>query len=532
MIVRRSPILVSGFALRHSEGEVGLAAIPQAASVLLVRGSDPVEVFAVRRSESLRFFGGFVAFPGGKTTPADAAAPVRLDGVAGAEPARWAAAVRELFEETGILIARRADGSFPESSPELDRHRHDLMEGLCGFDQVLGELGLVIRAGDLAYLGRLVTPPFTATRFDTAFFLAQAPPGQRPEVWPGELQDGLWSTPDALLRRWERGELLVSPPSVAILQALRGQPRAAVASRLGELFRSLDSGKLHSIYFAPAVQLIPLQTQALPPSTHTNAYLVGTGPVYLLDPGPTEPREQERLFEVLDEHAAAGRRLAAVVLTHHHPDHTGAVNAVVGRYGVPVWSHPLTAPALKGKIAVSRYIRDGDRLDLGTLPDGSGPWHLEALHTPGHASGHLAFFEPHFGLLFAGDMVSTQSSVVIAPPDGDLAEYLASLRRLQTLPVRQLLPAHGGATARARQVLEEAIEHRAKREQMLLEALGKGLRTISDLALEMYRGVPDELMRFANLQVQAGLIKLEREGRARALGDGPDAAWQLGEGAA
>src|SRR5579871_3042239 len=137
MIVRRSPILVSGFALRHSEGEVGLAAIPQAASVLLVRGSDPVEVFAVRRSESLRFFGGFVAFPGGKTTPADAAAPVRLDGVAGAEPARWAAAVRELFEETGILIARRADGSFPESSPELDRHRHDLMEGLCGFDQVL-----------------------------------------------------------------------------------------------------------------------------------------------------------------------------------------------------------------------------------------------------------------------------------------------------------------------------------------------------------------------------------------------------------
>lgn len=510
------------------------AAIRQAASVLLVRDRDPVEIFAVRRSESLRFFGGFVAFPGGKITPADAAVRVVPDGsehdgrtdCQSVLPQR-VAAVRELFEETGILLARRADGAFPASSPELDRRRRDLMEALCSFDHLLEELGLVIRAGDLAYLGRLVTPPFTATRFDTAFFLAQSPPGQRPEVWPGELQDGFWATPDALLQRWEQGELMISPPSVAILQALRGRPMAEVAPQLGRLFQSLEDGKLHSIYFAPAVQLIPLRTQALPPSTYTNAYLVGTGPIYLLDPGPTDPREQAKLFEVLDEHAAAGRRLMAIVLTHHHPDHIGAVNACTRRFGVPVWAHPLTARALEGKIAVSRFIHDGEQLDLGTLPDGRGRWHLQALHTPGHAAGHLAFFEPHFGLLFAGDMVSTQSSVVIAPPNGDLAEYLASLRRLQTLPIRQLLPAHGGATARARQVLEEALSHRAKREEMLLAALDKGPRTVSDLARELYRGVPDELMRFANMQVQAGLIKLQREGRAQALGDGPEAPWQL-----
>jgi glyoxylase-like metal-dependent hydrolase (beta-lactamase superfamily II)/8-oxo-dGTP pyrophosphatase MutT (NUDIX family) len=523
-----------------------VSAIPQAASVLLVRGHDPVEVFAVRRSESLRFFGGFVAFPGGKITPADAAVriisedsePPRRTDLQSVPPEQsygrtdcksvllqQVAAIRELFEETGILIARSADGTFPASSPEFDRHRHDLIEGLRSFDQSLTELGLVIRASDLAYLGRLVTPPFTATRFDTAFFLAQAPAGQRPEVWPGELQDGFWATPDALLQRWARGELMVSPPSVAILQTLRGRPLAEVAPRLGSLFQSLEDGKLHSIYFAPAVQLIPLRTQSLPPSTHTNAYLVGTGPTYLLDPGPSDPEEQAKLFEVLDEHAAAGRPLTAVVLTHHHPDHVGAVNACIRRFGVPTWAHPLTARALEGKIVVSRFIQGGDQLDLGTLPDGSGRWYLQALHTPGHAAGHLAFFEPHFGLLFAGDMISTQSSVVIAPPNGDLTEYLASLRRLQTLPIRQLLPAHGGATARARQVLEEALSHRAKREEMLLEALSKGPRTVSDLAREMYRGVPDELMRFANMQVQAGLIKLQREGRARTLGDGPEAEW-------
>src|SRR5262249_7900974 len=119
-----------------------------------------------------------------------------------------------------------------------------------------------------------------------------------------------------------------------------------------------------------------------------------------------------------------------VVLTHHHPDHVGAAAACARKYGVPVWAHPWTAQALAGQVVVGRKVHEGDRLDLGTAPDG-GPWHLEALHTPGHAPGHLAFYEGHYRLLFAGDLVSTLSSVVIAPPDGDLAVYLDSLRRLR-----------------------------------------------------------------------------------------------------
>ena len=154
----------------------------------------------------------------------------------------------------------------------------------------------------------------------------------------------------------------------------------------------------------------------------------------------------------------------------------------------------------------------------GPVPaDGRRPWFLEAVHTPGHASGHLAFFEPFYRLLFAGDMVSTMTSIVIAPPDGDLNIYLQSLHRLRALPARMLLPAHGNVSAQPTQVIDAALEHRAKREWQLLDTLGDGPAAIDDLTARMYRGTPEPLMRFARAQVLAGLLKLHAEGRARPI---------------
>jgi hydroxyacylglutathione hydrolase len=164
---------------------------------------------------------------------------------------------------------------------------------------------------------------------------------------------------------------------------------------------------------------------------------------------------------------------------------------------------------------VQQFIDDGDRLDLGTAPDGHSSWHLQAIHTPGHAAGHLSFWEPRYRLLFVGDMVSMLSSVLIPPPpDGDLAVYLDSLRRLQTYPARLLLPSHGSPNARPALVLEQALAHRREREEQLLQTLRTGPRTISELAMDLYRSLPAELMRFAEMQIQAGLHKLQREGRA------------------
>jgi ribonuclease/clavin/mitogillin len=361
------------------------------------------------------------------------------------------------------------------------------------------------------------------------FFQADLPPGQQPEVWPGELDQGRWTTAEALLDEWTRGDCLVSPPTLTMLEAIRARPVVELAERLAPLLTSLEAGCLPPIFWAPHVQMLPLHTIALAPSTHTNAFLVGRDPAYLIDPGPEKTEEQQRLFAVLDARRDAGHPLTAIVLTHHHPDHVGAAAACSRRYGVPVWAHPLTARVLAAQVHVSRFLDEGDRLELGAAPDGRGPWHLEAIHTPGHAPGHLAFYDPYYRLLYAGDMVSTLSSIIIAPPDGDLAVYLDSLRRLQGFDCRLLLPAHGSASTRPHQTLEECIAHRTKREEQLLAVLGPQPRRIKDLLPELYKGLPESLTRLAELQTLAGLQKLQREGRvATAVEDG-ERVWILAQ---
>jgi glyoxylase-like metal-dependent hydrolase (beta-lactamase superfamily II)/8-oxo-dGTP pyrophosphatase MutT (NUDIX family) len=494
-----------------------VSSITEAASVLLARGPGSPEVFIVRRAERLRAFGGFHAFPGGKVAPTD-------EQLLSSDPmdVRRVAAARELFEETGILVARHPDGSFPPTGPELDHLRRELMMEKLSFGDVLRRLGAALHPSDFAPVGAFITPPFSPLRFDTTFFVGYLPAGQQAAIWPGELDAGRWMTAAAMLEEWNRGECLIAPPALAILQALHGRAVDEAAVRLAPMFQARDIDSIPPIFYAPHVQMIPLRTLAVPPSTHTNAYLIGSGPVYLLDPGPSDPAEQRLLFDVLDVQHALGRRLTAVILSHQHPDHVSAATVTARRYGVPIWAHPLTARALAGKVPVGRELHAGDRLDLGTTTHGNRPCMLEAIHTPGHASGHLAFYESHYRLLFVGDMVSTLSSVVIAPPEGDLAVYLDSLRRLRQYDCRLLLPSHGGPSAQARHVLDECLAHRKQREQQLLAALAAGPRRVPELALELYRGLPAPLMRFAELQVLAGLLKLQRDGRAILGANGQD----------
>jgi glyoxylase-like metal-dependent hydrolase (beta-lactamase superfamily II) len=309
-----------------------------------------------------------------------------------------------------------------------------------------------------------------------------------------------------------------------MLEAMADATWQEIETRLNEHFDTQAKADLPAIYFSPGVRYIPLRAAALPPSTHTNAYLIGESRAYLLDPGSTDPREQGVLFEAIDQFVSSGGKLCGILISHQHEDHIGAVQSCVRRYRVPVLSHRLTAQALGDKLSVDETLEHGDRLTLGRCPDGSEEWFLEALHTPGHASGHLAFYEPRYQLLFAGDMVSTQTSVVIAPPEGHLTTYLESLRQLRSLPARLLLPSHGTPTSRTHATIDEALSHRAKREEMLLAALQSAPRTISELALELYRGVPDVLWQLAEFQVLAGLQKLEQEGR---VASSDDQHWQI-----
>jgi endoribonuclease LACTB2 len=488
-----------------------VSSIVAAASVLLVQEDD---VLLVRRSERLRFFGGFWAFPGGKISSADADAATRFPSW-GADAALIGAA-RELFEETGILAARGPDGAFPQAGCRAD-DRRELLASRQSFTVLLERQGLHLDPSDFAFLGQITTPEFAPVRYATTFFAVRMPGGQAVEIWPGELTESIWSSPDESLDRWRRGELLLSPPTAMSLRALSGAALEQAPARLRPLLASLGQGAMHPIEFAPGVRMVPLRSQALAATTHTNAFLVGSGQRYLIDPGCDDPVEQAKLFTVLDEPSIAGS-LVGILLTHQHPDHVAAALACARRYNVPIGAHRATADLLTGKVAVDFFIDEGTALHLGERPDGKGPWQLQALFTPGHAPGHLALLDSCYGCLFAGDMVSTATSVLIAPPRGDLTAYFESLRRLAQVPARLLLPGHGNPSSRPAAVFEEALAHRQERERQLLEVLTAGPTTVDELAPILYRGLPAPAMKFARLQIEAGLEKLQREGRARQTG--------------
>src|SRR6266478_8725549 len=324
---------------RMSTSPQGPLIIP-AASVLLFRNPDAPELFMVRRSPELRFFGGFVAFPGGKVTPSDQEIPVKPSasrvGLLSTKVDRVATAARELFEETGILLACRADGSLPGTSDELSALRRCLMAQQISFEQLLSQQDLSLHENDFEWLGSVVTPPFAPMRFDTAFYLSHLPASQSAEIWPGELDQGFWATPAQVMESWNRGDCLVSPPTIAILQAIRDCAITEVPACLTRLLHFHSKDEIPPIYFAPEVRLLPLHTQALPPTSYTNAYLVGREKSYLIDPGCSDPTEQGRLFRFVDAFIREGGRLTAVVLTHHHMDHVAAAPACASRYDVPI----------------------------------------------------------------------------------------------------------------------------------------------------------------------------------------------------
>lgn len=249
----------------------------------------------------------------------------------------------------------------------------------------------------------------------------------------------------------------------------------------------------------------------------TNTYLVGRRDPILLDTGAGVP-EYLPLFErYMSERGF--RQPSRVVLTHRHRDHLGGVEQLRGRYrGLRVAKMVYRDTGLPEDV---ENLSDGDTIE------GDGV-RLVAVHTPGHASDHLCYYLPEEKAVFTGDVVLGGSTTVIPAEDGDLLDYMDSLRRLQGLDVRRIYPAHGPVIEDAQAKLTEYIEHRLLRERQILEALGDGLRTIPVMVERIYREVPASLHPVAAQSVASHLKKLAREGRVRehTEGSGPS-RWEL-----
>ena len=255
---------------------------------------------------------------------------------------------------------------------------------------------------------------------------------------------------------------------------------------------------------APGIARASVAAPTLPPATHTGCYLVGRSDLLAVDPGSPYPDQQAGLVEAI----AARGTLRAIVLTHHHGDHSGGAQALAAATGAPIMAHRDAAARLEGRVTVDRYLSDGDRLDLGGR-------RVEALLTPGHAPGHLALVDLDSRATIAGDLVAGVGTILIDPDDGDMATYLASLARLLAHGVGALLPAHGPVIDDGPAKLRQYAAHRRMREERVLAALADAPRPLAAVCAEAYADTPSWLWPLAERSLLAHLDKLVAEGRAR-----------------
>lgn len=251
-----------------------------------------------------------------------------------------------------------------------------------------------------------------------------------------------------------------------------------------------------------------LRVLAPNPSVHTlegtNTWIVGEAPSIVIDPGPDDASH-------LDEVAREAGEVAAVVVTHDHPDHAPGAPAFAARVGAPVYAFRLSG---------AEKLKDGMVVRAGTAE-------LVAVQTPGHTSDHFALRLADEPALFTGDAVAGRGTTFIDPPDGDLSQYLRSLRRMLELGPRTIYPGHGPVVLDAKAKLQEYLAHREEREQQVVAALSNGGRTIRQLVEAIYVGYPTEVLPLAERSVLAHLIKLEHEGRVKRQGKGDEAGYSM-----
>jgi glyoxylase-like metal-dependent hydrolase (beta-lactamase superfamily II) len=196
-------------------------------------------------------------------------------------------------------------------------------------------------------------------------------------------------------------------------------------------------------------------------------------------------------------------------LTHLHHDHVSGANHLKERLGVKIAAHPITARDLAGVVDVDRTFEENETLELTGKPG----WRLRVFHTPGHARGHVCIFEEKGGSLITGDLMAGFGTIVIDPPEGHMATYFDSLRRMQALPVSALFPAHGPAMANAKAKIQQYLDHRMDRERKILAAWENGRRDAAAIVKDVYVDVAPAMHGLAERSVIAHLEKLREEGR-------------------
>jgi glyoxylase-like metal-dependent hydrolase (beta-lactamase superfamily II)/8-oxo-dGTP pyrophosphatase MutT (NUDIX family) len=452
----------------------------------------------------MNFMGGATVFPGGAVHHADldpswerasglaraeAAAALGIDDP-GAALGYFICALREAFEEVGFLTGSGA----------IDRiERAAADEPGRWLEQCL-DAGVVLGTDTLLPAGRWITPVGSPIRFDARFFATRVPDGWEPRADPTEVQRCFWIAPSTAVEDLEAGRIHMAPPTIEMLHRLAGLGSVEEVLRVLSQEAAPRDGpwvtKLH-----PLVRLVLAPNPGVMTGPGTNTYIVGRSgrAGFVIDPAV----DDDSYIRVVTE---AAERIAGIIVTHRHPDHVGGVSRLVELTGAPV--HAFGESPIEG-IAVTP-VGDGDTLTAGAAG-------LHVLHTPGHSSDHVCLVLED--VLFSGDTVLGEGTAVIAPPDGDMRAYLATLRRLRTLPIKRIFPGHFRARADAGPVIDRYLEHRAERARAILAALGERGATVEEVVGRVYTDTPPDLHPIAAYSVVAHLEMAQEDGLVERSGD-------------
>jgi glyoxylase-like metal-dependent hydrolase (beta-lactamase superfamily II) len=269
-----------------------------------------------------------------------------------------------------------------------------------------------------------------------------------------------------------------------------------------------------AVRLSPLVRRITVNNPSPFTFRGTNTYLVGTSSLAVIDPGPIDAAHMDAML-----HAIGDAKVTAVIVTHTHQDHSPAARRLALKTGAPVYGegpHRAARPLALGEahpldgsgdtsFQPDIAVKDGDRIE------GDG-WTLEAIATPGHTANHLAFALLEENALFSGDHVMGWSTSIVAPPDGSMADYMASLKRLMERGERIYYPGHGSPITEPASFLRGLHVHRRAREQAILNRLQVGDHLIPDVVRSIYTGLDPRLVGAAGLSVLAHLEDLTERG--------------------
>ena len=528
---------------------------PAATLVLCRDTARGIEVLLLQRTWQARFLPGYFVFPGGAVDEHDAHGREHIAGPQDADISQimsldeggadyMLAAVRECFEEAGILLADTETGEPVGPDHPVHEQRQALLRNELSLAELCHQHRLTLPLDQLAYLGHWVTPPGPPRRFDTRFFVAVAPPQQQAGHDGGETIAHHWISPAQALAEQKAGQRLLGTPTMQTLRVLsdfdstealmryalanppepyptqawpalkKGRPvmleanapaydEAVKLDPEGEGSTRAEIVPGEPVNIAAGVVRLTAPNPGMMTGPGTNTYILGHERFTVIDPGPADNGHIENILTV------TGGHIDQVLVTHTHIDHSPAVRSLKKQTGCPV----LGWPAPEGIEHDSQFEPDEQPVPDTLIATEAGD--LKVLHTPGHAANHLCYLLVGQGLLFSGDHIMQGTTVIINPPDGDMKAYIESLHDLLAEPLRHIAPAHGFLMARPETVIDHLITHRLSREHKILRALEELTPvSLNDLTAKAYDHLPPAMRAIAARTTLAHLLKLETEHRA------------------